>query len=41
MPEKLQQDHFKVAAKQKKAEQYLQGRGRISIQNRFLKRWTY
>ena len=39
MSEKLQQDHFKVAAKQKEeSQQYLSGRGaQINTKNRFLK----
>jgi len=39
MPEKLQQDHFKVTARNKEEnDQYLQGRGaQINTQNRFLK----
>src|SRR5450432_917129 len=39
MSEKLQQDHFKVAAKQKEeTEQYMQGRGaQFNTKNRFLK----
>ncbi|MDP9229952.1 MAG: radical SAM protein, partial [Bacteroidota bacterium] len=38
MSEKLQQDHFKVSAKQKEeTEQYLQGRGaQFNTKNRFL-----
>ena len=39
MSDKLQQDHFKVAAKRKEEmEQYLAGRGaQINTKNRFLK----
>lgn len=39
MPEKLQQDHFKVTARNKEEnDQYLQGRGaQINTRNRFLK----